>query len=60
MALILVPLLTCRAHLEPQVQKLSRASCIVGGHLPEGEAVIATADFSVVKRFAEEKGFFGK
>lgn len=32
----------------------------VGGHLLEGEAVIATADFSVVKCFAEEKGFFFK
>lgn len=51
-------LLTRRTHRELQVQKLSRASGMVGGYLPEGEAVRAAADFSVVKCFVEEKGFF--
>lgn len=45
----LTPPITSTFHLDPQLQKLSKASCIIGGNNPEDEAIIVTTDFSIVK-----------
>lgn len=44
-----IPPITSGSHLDPQLQKLSITSCIIRGNSPEDEAVIVTADFSIVK-----------
>lgn len=41
------PPLTSRSPLDPQLQKHSIALCIIGGNVPEGEAGVVTADFSL-------------
>lgn len=41
----LIPPITSSSHLDPQLEKLSKASCIIGGNIPEDEVIIVTTDF---------------
>lgn len=42
------------------LQKHSEVSCVIGGNIPEGEAVTVTADFSIVTLLRIKVGFFWK